>query len=79
LVSGQVKEAETRETHLKNELRKHQIELPETNIVWLFPYSKLHSTLKINLNLNTISASLLNHASNYIHLLTENLNHEENV
>ncbi|OXB71453.1 UNVERIFIED_CONTAM: hypothetical protein H355_016473, partial [Colinus virginianus] len=27
----QVKQAETRETHLKNELRKHQIELPQTN------------------------------------------------
>ncbi|KFO81368.1 Structural maintenance of chromosomes flexible hinge domain-containing protein 1, partial [Cuculus canorus] len=27
----QVKEAETRETHLKNELKKHQIELPQTN------------------------------------------------
>ncbi|XP_068023001.1 structural maintenance of chromosomes flexible hinge domain-containing protein 1 isoform X2 [Melanerpes formicivorus] len=27
----QVKEAETRETHLKNELRKHQIEVPQTN------------------------------------------------
>uniref|UniRef100_A0A493SXT1 Structural maintenance of chromosomes flexible hinge domain containing 1 n=1 Tax=Anas platyrhynchos platyrhynchos TaxID=8840 RepID=A0A493SXT1_ANAPP len=29
----QVKEAETRETHLKNELRKQQIELPQTNTV----------------------------------------------
>uniref|UniRef100_G1NBJ9 Structural maintenance of chromosomes flexible hinge domain containing 1 n=1 Tax=Meleagris gallopavo TaxID=9103 RepID=G1NBJ9_MELGA len=27
----QVKEAETREIHLRNELRKHQIELPQTN------------------------------------------------
>ncbi|XP_065609251.1 structural maintenance of chromosomes flexible hinge domain-containing protein 1 isoform X2 [Cyrtonyx montezumae] len=27
----QVKQAETRETHLRNELRKHQIELPQTN------------------------------------------------
>ncbi|XP_068251946.1 structural maintenance of chromosomes flexible hinge domain-containing protein 1 isoform X1 [Nyctibius grandis] len=27
----QVKEAETRETYLKNELKKHQIELPQTN------------------------------------------------
>lgn len=38
LVSGQVKEAETREIHLRNELRKHQIELPQTNTVWLIPY-----------------------------------------
>ncbi|NWI51725.1 SMHD1 protein, partial [Calyptomena viridis] len=29
----QVKEAEARETFLKNELKKHQIELPQTNIV----------------------------------------------
>ncbi|XP_067146775.1 structural maintenance of chromosomes flexible hinge domain-containing protein 1 isoform X2 [Apteryx mantelli] len=27
----QAKEAETRETHLKNELKKHQIDLPQTN------------------------------------------------
>ncbi|KAM6135520.1 structural maintenance of chromosomes flexible hinge domain-containing protein 1 isoform 2-T2 [Pterocles gutturalis] len=30
-IKCQVKEAETRETHLKNELKKHQIELPQTN------------------------------------------------
>uniref|UniRef100_A0A8B9MN43 SMC hinge domain-containing protein n=1 Tax=Accipiter nisus TaxID=211598 RepID=A0A8B9MN43_9AVES len=30
-IKCQVKEAETRETLLKNELRKHQIELPQTN------------------------------------------------
>lgn len=35
LVSGQVKEAETRETHLKNELKKHQIELLHPNKVRL--------------------------------------------
>lgn len=35
LFSGQVKEAETRETHLKNELKKHQIELLHPNKVRL--------------------------------------------
>ncbi|KFQ51379.1 Structural maintenance of chromosomes flexible hinge domain-containing protein 1, partial [Nestor notabilis] len=30
-IKCQVKEAETRETHLKSELKKHQIELPQTN------------------------------------------------
>ncbi|XP_030337144.1 structural maintenance of chromosomes flexible hinge domain-containing protein 1 isoform X2 [Strigops habroptila] len=30
-IKCQVKEAETREIHLKNELKKHQIELPQTN------------------------------------------------
>lgn len=35
LVSGQVKEAETREAHLKNELKKHQIDLLHPNKVRL--------------------------------------------